>query len=132
MENHPVILFDGVCNLCNNAVRFVIKRDPKSIFRFASLQSDFGKKIIAENHLSEKAFSSFILLEKDKIYFKSTAALRVIKKLNGVAKLLYVFIILPAVIRNVVYDFIAANRYKWFGKLNDCMVPGKENMNRFK
>ncbi len=132
MENHPVILFDGVCNLCNNAVRFVIKRDPKSIFKFASLQSDFGKKIIAKYHLSEKPVSSFILVENDKLYFKSTAALKVIKKLNGVVRLLYVFIILPAVIRNVVYDFIAANRYKWFGKLNDCMVPEKEIMNRFK
>ena len=120
MENQPIILFDGVCNLCNHSVRFVIKKDVKHIFKFASLQSDFGKKILAENRLDEKSFSSFILVENGKLYFKSTAALKVVKKLTGLVKLLYIFIIIPPFIRNFIYDVVARNRYKWFGKSDVC------------
>jgi predicted DCC family thiol-disulfide oxidoreductase YuxK len=120
MTNSPLILYDGVCNLCNYSVRFVIKRDVKQIFKLASLQSEFGKKILAENRLDENSFSSFILVENGKLYFKSTAALKVVKKLNGPAKLLYIFIIIPPFIRNFIYDIVAKNRYKWFGKSDVC------------
>ena len=120
MENQSIILYDGVCNLCNHSVRFVIKRDVKHIFKLASLQSEFGKKILAENRLDEKSFSSFILVENGKLYFKSTATLKVVKKLNGPVKLLYIFIIVPPFIRNFIYDIVARNRYKWFGKSDVC------------
>lgn len=125
MKTSPLILFDGVCNLCNHSILFVIKRDKNKIFKYASLQSDIGKKVISDYHLSDNPLSSFILIENEKLYTKSTAALRVIKKLRGPVKLLYVFIIVPPFIRNLVYDIVAANRYKWFGKVEKCVIPGE-------
>jgi predicted DCC family thiol-disulfide oxidoreductase YuxK len=92
---HPVILFYGVCNLCNASVQFVIKHDRKRLFRFASLQSSFGEKVLKENNLSNNTFNSFILFNSNKIYTRSAAALLVAKKLSGFVKLLYVFIIVP-------------------------------------
>jgi predicted DCC family thiol-disulfide oxidoreductase YuxK len=123
---HPVILFDGVCNLCNASVQYVIKHDKKRLFRFASLQSSFGEKVLKENNLRNDAFNSFILLDNNKIYTRSTAALLVAKKLNGLIKLLYGFIIVPKFIRDFVYDVIAKNRYRWFGKKEACWVPTPE------
>jgi len=124
---NPVILFDGVCNLCNGAVQFIIKHDPKHRFRFASLQSEFGKKIIKEFKIPPgEAMNSFILLENEKIYTRSTGALRVTKKLNGLWPLLYGFIIVPPFLRNAVYNFIARNRYRWFGKKEACWIPTPE------
>lgn len=123
---HPVILFDGVCNLCNASVQYVIKHDKKRLFRFASLQSSFGERILRENNLSANVFNSFILLDNNKIYTRSTAALHVAKKLNGLIKLLYGFIIVPKFIRDFVYDVIAKNRYKWFGKKEACWIPMPE------
>ena len=126
MPHSPLILFDGVCKLCNHSVLFVIKRDQSKIFKYASLQSDIGKKIISDYHLSENQLSTFILIENEKLFIKSTAALRVIKKLKGPVKLLYVFILVPPFIRNLFYDFIATNRYKWFGKVEKCVIDGWE------
>ena len=123
---HPMILFDGVCNLCNASVQYVIKHDKKRLFRFTSLQSSFGKKILKENNLPQNTFNSFILLDNNKIYTRSTAALLVAKKLSGFIKLLYGFIIVPKFIRDFVYDVIARNRYKWFGKKEACWVPTPE------
>jgi predicted DCC family thiol-disulfide oxidoreductase YuxK len=120
---HPVILFDGVCNLCNNSVQFVIKHDKAQQFRFASLQSDFGEQVLKSFDLSADQFNSFILLEEGKIYTKSTAALRVAKRLNGLYKYLYDFMIAPKFIRDTVYNIIAKNRYKWFGKQESCWLP---------
>lgn len=122
MQN-PVIFFDGYCNLCNSSVQFVIERDPKDIFRFASLQSDYAKEKLLPFHISEANLNSFILLENDKVYDRSTAALRVSRRLSGLWPLLYGFIIIPPFIRNGVYNFIAKNRYKWFGKQESCWVP---------
>lgn len=130
-EEHPVILFDGVCNLCNNSVQYVIKHDPKHIFRFASLQSPFGQKILAMHNLPSNTYNSFILFANNKIYTRSTAALVVAKDLKGLIKLLYAFMIVPRFIRDTVYDFIAKNRYKWFGKKNECWIPTKELKNLF-
>jgi predicted DCC family thiol-disulfide oxidoreductase YuxK len=124
--SHPVILFDGVCNLCNASVQFVIKHDKKRLFRFASLQLPFGAAILKEHNLPADTFNSFILLSDNKIYARSTAALLVAKKLNGIVKLLYAFIIVPKFIRDVVYNIIAKNRYKWFGKQESCWVPTPE------
>ncbi len=128
---HPIILFDGVCNLCNTAVQFVLKRDKKNIFRFASLQSDYGQEILRRLDMPSESFNTFILIEKDKVYFKSTAALLVSKRFGGLWSLLYVGIIVPPFIRNAVYDFIARNRYRWFGQKEVCMIPTPELKSRF-
>jgi predicted DCC family thiol-disulfide oxidoreductase YuxK len=124
--SHPVILFDGVCNLCNASVQYVIKHDKKRLFRFASLQSSFGEKVLTEHNLPHNTFNSFILIDSNKIYTRSTAALIVAKKLSGLIKLLYIFIIVPEFIRDIVYDIIARNRYKWFGKKEACWLPTPE------
>jgi len=129
--SHPVILFDGVCNLCNASVQYVIKHDKKKLFRFASLQSSFGESVLKQYDLPVNTFNSFILLSDNKIYTRSTAALLVAKKLSGLIKLLYGFIIIPKFIRDFVYDIIAKNRYKWFGKKEACWVPTPELKNLF-
>src|SRR5690349_20614647 len=100
MNEHPVILFDGVCNLCSSSVQFVIKRDKNDLFRFASLQSDFGQQVLRDHKLSPTDFNSFVLLENGKIYAKSTGALKVAKRLSGGWPLLYGFMFVPAFIRN--------------------------------
>lgn len=123
---NPVIFFDGVCNLCTGSVQFIIKHDTAKHFRFASLQSGPGQKLLEHNHLSLTEFGSFILYEKGKIFTRSTAALRVTRKLNGLWPMLYAFIIIPPFIRNAVYDFIARNRYRWFGKKEVCWIPTPE------
>lgn len=123
---HPVILFDGVCNLCNSVVQFVIKHDRKKQFRFASLQSEFGKNVMERFGLPADELNSFILLENKNIYTRSTAALRVAKELNNGLSLLYGFIIVPPFIRNAVYSWVAHNRYKWFGKKEACWIPTPE------
>ncbi len=120
---NPIVLFDGVCNLCNAAVLFIIKRDKKNLFRFASLQSSFGQSVLQKFHLSSDALNSFILFEKGKVYTRSAGALLVAKKLSGVWPLLYAFIVVPRFIRDAVYNFIANNRYKWFGKKEACWIP---------
>ena len=127
-----VILFDGVCNLCNTSVQFVIKRDRKARFKFAPLQGELGRRVLAENNLPSIEFHSFVLLENGRMYQKSTAALRVAKALPGLWPLLYyVFILVPPFIRNTVYTWVAGNRYKWFGKQEACMVPTPELKSRF-
>jgi predicted DCC family thiol-disulfide oxidoreductase YuxK len=126
---NPVVLFDGVCNLCVGSIQFIIKHDKQKQFRFASLQSRFGKNILLQFGLDEHNFSSFILLEGEKIFTQSTAALKVAKQLSGVWKLLYGFIIVPAVIRNFIYRIIANNRYKWFGTKKECWIPD-ENLKK--
>ncbi len=127
----PVILFDGVCNLCNASVQFIIKHDTKKQFRFASLQSNLGEKTLRHFNLPANEFNSFILLDKSKIYTKSEGALRVAKELKGVSCLLYAFIIVPRFLRDSVYSLIARNRYKWFGKKDACMTPTPELKNLF-
>lgn len=127
----PVILFDGVCNLCNGAVQYVIKHDPSNRFLFASLQSQFGQQVLAAYQLSNTNFNSFILFQDGIIYQKSTAALLVAKQLTGAIRLLHWCIIVPSFIRDGVYNFIAKNRYKWFGKQDACWLPTPEFKSRF-
>lgn len=131
MYQHSVILFDGVCNLCNGAVQFVIKRDNKDRFLFASLQSEKGKELLKHYDLPSNKMNSFFLVENGKVYDKSTAALRVVKKLNAFWRLFYVFIIIPKFIRDGVYNWIAKNRYHWFGQKNECMIPTPELKAKF-
>lgn len=130
-SEHPIILFDGVCNFCNGAINFVLKQDKKKIFRFATLQSEAGQKILQQYHLATNDFESFILIDKDKIYKKSSATLRVLNQLPWHWKELQIFWIVPVFIRNAIYDFIAKNRYKWFGQKDQCMIPTAEMKSRF-
>ncbi len=134
-NSHPknvtdhLILFDGVCNLCNASIRFIIRHDAKEQFLFAPLQSE-----LAENIMDEKATgkdSSIIYIEKGKRYRESTAALRITRLLRFPVNLLYAFIIFPPFIRDPVYRFIARNRYRWFGKQDQCMIPSKDLSHRF-
>ena len=128
---NPVIFFDGVCNLCNSSVQFVIKRDPKANFRFASLQSDLAKQLLPKGLSEDDNLQSIVMLSGDTIYTRSTAALRVAKKLGGLWPVLYSFMLIPKFLRDAVYDFIARNRYKWFGKKDECMIPTPEMKERF-
>jgi len=131
-QNKKIILFDGICNLCNTSVQYIIKRDGKKIYSFASLQSDITKKILSQfNQKSFNNYDSIILIENEKVYYKSTAALRIAKNLSGLNKILYIFIIIPKPFRDFIYDFIAKNRYKWFGKKDNCMLPTPNMKSRF-
>ena len=127
----PIVLFDGVCNLCNSAVQFIIRHDKKNIFMFTSLQSDTGQKLLAQYDLPLNELNSFILIENNKAYTRSSGALRVIKKLKGLWPLLYGFMIVPKFIRDGVYNWVGRNRYKWFGKQDACMIPTPELKARF-
>ncbi len=131
MTEDKIILFDGVCNLCNGAINFIIKHDSKAQFKFASLQGATGQKLLAKHHINPKETDSIVLIEPERVSVKSSAALRIAKYLNEGYPLLYGFMIIPGFIRNAVYDFIAANRYKWFGKKDSCMMPTPELKSRF-
>ena len=130
-DNKSLLLFDGVCNLCNSSVQFILLRDKKDRFRFASLQSDYGQDLLREHNLPTETFNSLVLVENGKVYKKSTAALRIARKLKGLWPLLFAFIIIPPFIRNFVYDIIAKNRYRWFGKKEECMLPRPEWKQKF-
>lgn len=121
-----VILFDGICNLCNSSVQFIIKRDPAKKFRFASLQSEFGKQFLATHGLPQNEYNSFILYDNGIVYTRSTAALKVFGKLNGGWPAFYSLIVIPRFIRDFLYDVIARNRYRWFGRRETCWVPTPE------
>jgi predicted DCC family thiol-disulfide oxidoreductase YuxK len=119
--NMPIVFFDGVCNLCNGSVQWIIKRDNKNIFHFAALQSVTAEQLLGKNAMQQ--FNGVVLLLNNKLYTKSTAALHIVKDLGFPYALLYAFIIVPRVIRNAVYNFIGKNRYKWFGKSVSCYMP---------
>lgn len=131
MNENPVILFDGVCNFCNGAVNFTIKRNKDKTIKFAPLQSEAGRELVKQYGLPENDMRSFLFIENEKMYNRSTAALRVCRHLKGLWPLCYAFIIVPPFIRNGVYDFIAKNRYKWFGQKEECMVPSADVRARF-
>ncbi len=131
-ENKQLILFDGVCNLCNSSVQFVIKHDKKDKFLFTALQSNVGKKIIQEFNIDTSKTDSILLYSPDKgLSLRSTAALNIAKQLRFPINTLIIFIIIPNFIRNWIYDLIARNRYKWYGKMDDCMIPTPEIKAKF-
>ncbi len=131
MENKKFILFDGVCNLCNGAINFIIERDTKNVFQFAALQSEAGEALTTKFGIDTQKVDSIILIDNGTYYAKSTAALRVSKYLSGAYPLLYGFMIIPKFVRDWVYDYIAKNRYKLFGKKESCMIPTKELKAKF-
>ncbi|MBQ4819248.1 thiol-disulfide oxidoreductase DCC family protein [Aquimarina sp. MMG016] len=126
-EGKKIILFDGVCNLCNNAVNFIIKRDKKDVFRYASLQSEIGQELIKDRGIDISRIDSILLINPGEAYYhKSTAALHIAKQLSAGYPLLFVFIVVPKFFRDWIYDIIAKNRYRWFGKKESCMIPTPE------
>ncbi|APG59539.1 thiol-disulfide oxidoreductase DCC family protein [Christiangramia salexigens] len=131
-KNKKIVLFDGICNLCNNSVQFIIKHDKKDAFRFASLQSEIGKNLLIERGLDPQELDSIILIEPGIAYYKkSTAALEIARSLDGAYPLLKHFLVLPEKLRDIIYDLIARNRYKWFGKRDSCMIPDPELNSKF-
>ena len=131
ISSNAIILFDGVCNLCNGAVQYFIKRDKKKILKYASLQSESGQALLKKYDLPLTQFNSFVFIYDGKVYLRSSAALRAAKLLSGPVSWLYGFIIVPRFIRDGVYNMIAKNRYKWFGKQESCMIPTPELKSRF-
>ncbi|MDN3723505.1 thiol-disulfide oxidoreductase DCC family protein [Aequorivita sp. SDUM287046] len=130
-ENHKIILFDGVCNLCNGAVTFIIKRDKRNVFKFAALQSEIGRELISQFKIDTSKVDSIIFIEDEKQYDKSSTALHIAKHLSGAYPLLFGFMVVPKFIRDAVYRYIAKNRYRWFGKRESCMVPTGELRGKF-
>ena len=130
-QQHPVILFDGVCNLCSGAVAFIIKRDKSARYKFAALQSENGKNLISKFNLSPDKIDSILLLENDKYFIKSTAVIKICRDLGALWPLVYIFILIPKSLRDYIYDLIAKNRYRWFGKKEQCLIPGQELESRF-
>ena len=131
-KDKKIILFDGVCNLCNSAVQFIIKHDKKDAFRFVALQSDLGLEICKHIGVDQKSMDSIILYEPGiAYYYKSEAALEIASQLGSFYSLLAIFKTLPAKFSNFIYDWIARNRYKWFGKKESCMIPTPELKSKF-
>lgn len=129
--NSPILLFDGVCNLCNASVQWVIRRDPQGIFRFAPLQSETGQSLLRQSGLSSEHFDTVVLVDGDRIFTRSDAALEIARRIGGLWSLLAVFRWVPRPVRNAVYDWIARHRYRWFGKTEACMIPRPEWKKRF-
>ncbi len=130
-NGRAIVLFDGVCNLCNGAINFILKRDPAGNFAFASLQSEAGQEVLTNYGLSTQNFNTVILVQDGKVYKKSRAALQIAGKLEGGWKLLQVFKVVPAFISDAVYSFIAQNRYRFFGKRDACRLPTPDIRRRF-
>ena len=130
-RNHPVLLFDGVCNLCNRSVQFIIKRDKKKRIRFASLQSDVGKSLLKQYAISTNQMESLVFIDNEKAYTRSAGVLRLMKYLHAPWNWLSFFRFVPVFIRDGVYNWVARKRYKWFGKKDECMVPTAEIRERF-
>lgn len=131
-QHKKIILFDGLCNLCDASVQFIIKRDSKDVFRFASLQSDMGRKILEKLPLTIQNTDSIILYESEQIYFyKSKAVFEIVKSIGGIFYCLLIFRLIPTKISNKIYDYIAQNRYRWFGKKENCLLPTKKLVSKF-
>jgi len=126
-----IIFFDGVCNLCNSSVNFVIDRDPKSFFKFATLQSPSAKELLSDLHFNPADLESIVFFSGNRIFRKSRAALEISRHLRGIWPMLYILIVIPGFIRDFLYDFIAKNRYEWFGKQDICRIPTPELKSRF-
>jgi predicted DCC family thiol-disulfide oxidoreductase YuxK len=128
----PIVLFDGVCGLCEASVQFIIDHDPKARFRFAPLQSEVGRRLLTQHHLDASALDTLVMIEEGRAYVRSTAALRIGMQLgNGYALLAEVLVVIPEPLRDAVYSWIARNRYRWFGNRDSCRVPTFDVAARF-
>jgi len=131
-KDKKIILFDGVCNLCDATVQFLIKRDTKDVFRFVAIQSDLGQDIIKHIGIDISKTDSIILYEPGTAYYyKAEAALKIGKELGGLYSLLNIFNVVPKALSNSIYDFVARNRYKWYGKRDACMIPTPQMKAKF-
>jgi len=126
-----VILFDGVCNLCNGLVKFVIRNDKSNRFQFASLQSAYGMELLKYYQFKSNTLETVLLYDGKEIYGKSDAVINIINSFGGLWKTVIIFRIIPKIIRNFIYDLLARNRYKFFGKRESCMVPGDDLKSKF-
>lgn len=131
LKNKTILLFDGYCNLCHSSVQFVLKHEKNNELYFTSLQSPIGVEILKYYSINPNEIDSLVLIEKNKAYVKSSAALRVSKYLKGLYPIAFGLLIIPSFIRNWVYDYVAKNRYKWFGKMDNCLVPDENLSKRF-
>ena len=130
-DEDPIVLFDGVCNLCTGFVQFLVPRDPDGRFHFASLQSDVGEALLADHDLAEQDLDSIVLIEGETVYVKSAAVLRIGSILGGIYTIARPLSYLPRRLRDWGYDAIAANRYRLFGKKDQCMMPTEDLQARF-
>src|SRR5438105_1049017 len=130
MPTESIILFDGLCNLCSASVDFVLRRDPRAHFRFASLQSDLGQRLLTTHGVSNE-LGSVVLIEDGQAYDRSTAALRIARRLRFPWPIFYALILIPRPLRDLVYGWIAGNRYRWFGRRETCRLPSPEFAGRF-
>jgi predicted DCC family thiol-disulfide oxidoreductase YuxK len=130
-DPHPIVLFDGVCNLCNASVDFLIRHDPHARLRFASLQSDLARRLLPAHGLDPGVLSSIVLLDGGRAYTRSAAALRIARRLRLLSPLAYLGAVLPPPLRDGLYDAIAIHRYRWFGKRDTCRLPTPEERSRF-
>lgn len=130
-SNRPILLFDGICNFCDQSVQFVIRHDKLNTFKFAALQSKVGQELLKKYNLPTENFDSFVFISNDRCYQKSTAALHVCRGLGGIWRILYLLIVIPRPLRDRFYNLVAKNRYKWFGKKDQCMIPSPEVRKRF-
>ncbi len=130
-NGQSLVLFDGICHFCNNTVNFIINRDPEKKFVFAPLQSDLARNALDNFSENSIRIDTIILIQHNKIYRRSRAALEIVKQLNGLWPLCYICIAVPGFIRDLIYDLIAKNRYKWFGRLDACCLPTPEMRERF-
>lgn len=128
---HPVLLFDGVCNLCHGAVRFIIARDPGKRFRFASLQSEIGRALAQRHGLPDDVTTMVLVEPNERVSLKSSAALRVAQHLGALWPLFGALLLVPTFLRDPVYEFVARNRYRWFGKKDSCPMPDPTLADRF-
>jgi predicted DCC family thiol-disulfide oxidoreductase YuxK len=126
-----IVLFDGVCNLCNGAVQFIIRNDPKRRFRFAALQSPIGQALLERHGLPTATLNSIVLIEGERAFTKSTAALRIARGMGYGWPLAFGFILVPSPLRDLCYDLIGKNRYRMFGKTEACMMPNADLSARF-
>ena len=131
VSSQSLILFDGICNFCSSWVQFDMKRYPGKRFHFATLQSAVGQRILHEIGLPREELKTIILVDGDKRYFRSTAALHIVRKIGGPWAILFIFIIVPVPLRDFLYNVVAKNRYRWFGKRETCFVPTPDMKERF-
>lgn len=131
MEEPAIILYDGECSFCDGSVQFILDHDPTGKFRFAASQSEAGRELLVRAGLPAEGVGSIVLLEDGEVYTKTTASLRIARKLRGLSPLAYPLILVPRAVRDFFYNVFAANRYRWYGRLEQCRVPSPEERDRF-